>query len=316
MIEQRKISVAPMMAYTDRHFRVLMRLINRQILLYTEMVTTGSLIHGESERHLLFSPIERPLALQLGGSDPLELAKCSQMAEELQYDEVNLNVGCPSDRVRAGQFGACLMKTPSLVADCVSAMSQAVKIPVTVKTRIGVDNQDSYSALQNFVATISAAGCRTFIIHARKAWLKGLSPRQNRTVPPLNYEMVYHLKKDFPDLEIIINGGINTLAEIDHHLQQVDGVMIGRKAYDNPLLLAENPELTPQEVIVNYLPYVLEQLCQGGSLWPMSRHLMGLFQGQRGAKQWRQWLSGWRTQEPNLEKMYETITPVLSEISL
>lgn len=300
----RKLSIAPMMAYTDRHYRVLMRLISRQALLYTEMVTTGFLIHGHHpKRALAYSPIEHPLALQLGGADPAQLAICARMAEDFQYDEVNLNVGCPSDRVNTGQFGACLMKKPELVAECVAAMCAAVKLPITIKTRIGVDHQDSYEQLQFFIRTVAAAGCKTFIIHARKAWLKGLSPRQNRSVPPLQYDLVYQLKRDFPHLELIINGGIKTITEVEHHLQQVDGVMIGREAYDNPFLLAEIDHQffgssivnrSREEVVNQYLPYILDQLAQGESFSRVSRHLMGLFQGQPGARQWRRMLSEWR----------------------
>lgn len=302
------------MAYTDRHYRVLMRLITQKALLYTEMVTTGSLIHGEGSRHLQFSPVERPLALQLGGANPQELAVCARMAEDYQYDEVNLNVGCPSDRVRSGQFGACLMKQPELVAECVAAMRAAIQLPVTVKTRIGVDQQDSYAELCHFIKTIQRAGCQTFIIHARKAWLKGLSPRQNRTVPPLRYEVVYQLKRDFPDLEIIINGGIKTLAEMNAHLQHVDGIMIGREAYDNPFLLADDPNLEREAVVLNYLPYIAEQLNQGVAFWKMSRHLMGMFQGQPGVKQWRRLLSTWREGPTTLNDLQAAISLALPQI--
>ncbi len=304
-----------MMAYTDRHYRVLMRLITRRALLYTEMVTTGSLIHGDGARHLHFSPIERPLALQLGGAAPRDLAICARMAENLEYDEVNLNVGCPSDRVHSGQFGACLMKTPSLVGECVSAMREAVKLPVTVKTRIGVDHEDSYEALTGFIATVKAAGCQTFIIHARKAWLKGLSPRQNRTVPPLRYDVVYQLKRDFPELEIIINGGIKTLEEVGTHLREVDGVMIGREAYDNPFLLAEEPGMARSQVVLDYLPYIADQLTQGVPFWKMSRHLLGIFQGQKGAKQWRHQLSNWRKGPEKLPDLREAMLALLAQIN-
>ena len=301
MTPGQKISIAPMMAYTDRHYRVLMRLLTRSARLYTEMVTTGTLLHVDWQRLLSFSPIERPLALQLGGADPQELSQCARMAQDLHYDEVNLNVGCPSDRVHSGQFGACLMKNPQLVAECVQAMRSSVNLPITVKTRIGVDDQDSYAALQDFVGTVSAAGCETFIIHARKAWLKGLSPRQNRSVPPLRYDVVYQLKQDFPGLTIIINGGIKTWDEINAHLEQVDGVMIGREAYNNPWLLAEDPSISRRKLVLDYLPYIAEQLQNGVPFWKMSRHLMGLFQGQRGAKEWRRCLSQQRS-APDLEK--------------
>ncbi len=315
MTLDRKISIAPMMAYTDRHYRVLMRLITRRALLYTEMVTTGSLIHGDGARHLNFSPIERPLALQLGGAVPRDLALCARMAESLEYDEVNLNVGCPSDRVHSGQFGACLMKTPARVGECISAMREAVKIPVTVKTRIGVDHEDSYEALTAFIETVKAAGCQTFIIHARKAWLKGLSPRQNRTVPPLRYDVVYQLKRDFPELEIIINGGIKTLKDAENHLREVDGVMIGREAYDNPFLLSEEPGLRRSQVVLDYLPYIADQLSQGVPFWKMSRHLMGIFQGQKGAKQWRHQLSNWRKGPEKLPDLQEAMLALLTQIN-
>ena len=311
----RKIAVAPMMAYTDRHFRVMMRLINRTALLYTEMVTTGSLLHGQAARHLAFSSIERPLALQLGGANPQELACCAKMVEDFQYDEVNLNVGCPSSRVHSGRFGACLMKDPQLVAECISAMQAAVTIPVTVKTRIGVDQLDSYAELQQFITTVAQAGCRVFIVHARKAWLKGLSPRQNRMVPPLRYDVVYQLKQDFPHLDIILNGGIKTWDEMNTHLQHVDGVMIGREAYENPWLLAEDPDLEKADVIRHFLPYMAEQLSQGVSLWKMSRHLMGIFQNCRGAKQWRNWLSHWRESPASLEELEAQILPQLPLIT-
>ncbi|MBS0351267.1 MAG: tRNA dihydrouridine(20/20a) synthase DusA [Proteobacteria bacterium] len=288
---ERKISIAPMMSYTDRHFRVLMRLINPKILLYTEMVTTGSIIHGDTFFHLQFSNLERPLALQLGGSNPKDLAHCAKLAEQMGYDEVNLNVGCPSERVFSGQFGACLMKQPELVAECVAAMQSVVKIPITVKTRIGVDQQDSYEQLCHFISRVNQAGCDIFIIHARKAWLKGLSPRENRSIPPLRYDVVYALKKDFPLLSIVINGGVKTWEDIQNHLNYVDGVMIGREAYQNPLFLAEDPKISPESVVLSFTNYMIEQLAQGSALWPMSKHLMNLFQGRRGAKRWRQDIS-------------------------
>ena len=307
----RTIAVAPMMAYTDRHFRVLMRLITRQALLYTEMVTTGSLLHGQPYRHLAFSAVERPLALQLGGAAPAELASCARMAEDFQYDEVNLNAGCPSSRVHSGRFGACLLKDPELVAECMAAMQRAVNIPVTIKTRIGVDEQDSYAELQHFIQTVAQTRCRTFILHARKAWLKGLSPRQNRNVPPLRYDVVYQLKRDFPELEIILNGGIKTREEINSHLQHVDGVMIGREAYENPLLLADAAGLEGAAVVRDFLPYMAEQLNQGVALWKMSRHLMGIFQGCRGAKQWRNLLGSWRENPESLKELEAKILPQL-----
>lgn len=304
-----------MMAYTDRHFRVLMRFINSDLLLYTEMVTAPSLIRGKNAlRNLAYSPMERPLALQLGGADPHELALCAKMAADLGYDEINLNVGCPSDRVHSGHFGACLMKQPELVAECVSAMKAAVAIPVTVKTRIGVDQQDSYQELCQFIDTVHQAGCLTFIIHARKAWLKGLSPHQNRTLPPLRYEVVYQLKKDYPHLEIIINGGIKTWEEIALHLEQIDGVMIGRAAYHNPFFLAENSEASRKEIIIRYLDYVGVQLGANVAFWSMSRHLMSIFQGQPGVKNWRRHLSEWRTSPQNVEELRKAFESLIATL--
>ncbi|OGO91132.1 MAG: tRNA dihydrouridine(20/20a) synthase DusA [Coxiella sp. RIFCSPHIGHO2_12_FULL_42_15] len=297
---QRQLSIAPMMGCTDRHFRYLLRLISRQVLLYTEMVTTSAVIHGDRHHLLGFHPAEHPIALQLGGCDPKALADSALIAQDFGYDEVNLNVGCPSDRVQAGQFGACLMKQPALVAECVNAMQQAVKIPVTVKCRIGVDDQDTYSALVNFILSVADAGCQTFIVHARKAWLNGLSPRENRTIPPLHYEVVYALKKDFPQMEFIINGGISSLMEVKQHLMQVDGVMMGRAAYANPWLFAEADQLffgaeatspSIKAVVLAYLPYVAMQLGAGVKLRAMTRHLVGLFQGCAGARLWRRYLS-------------------------
>ncbi len=307
----RKIAIAPMMAYTDRHFRVLMRLINKNLWLYTEMVTSASLLHGDQARQLAYSPIEKPLALQLGGADPRELAICAKIAEDCGFDEVNLNVGCPSDRVQSGKFGACLMKAPELVAECVAQMQAAVNIPVSVKTRIGVDDRDSYGAFQDFISKVHAAGCHIFIIHARKAWLKGLSPRQNRCIPPLRYEWVYQLKNEFPQLQIVINGGIRTWEEIEKHLLQVDGVMIGREAYDNPLLFAES-KISIQEIVAAYVPYVAQQLQMGTPLKVMSRHLMGLMKGQVGAKEWRRWLSTWQISSPSLAELQNAIAVQLN----
>lgn len=295
------ISIAPMMDYTDRHYRRFMRLITRGTLLYTEMVPTQMLIHGKRWDVLDFSVEEHPLALQLGGSDPTHLAICAARAEALGYDEVNLNVGCPSDRVQAGRFGACLMKEPELVAECVAAMVAAVKIPITVKTRLGVDDLDSYAALKYFITTVAAAGCNTFIVHARKAWLKGLSPKDNRTIPPLCYERVYQLKQDFPHLKIIINGGVKTLAEIEQHLNSVDGVMIGREACNNPYLFADieqrffNPTaeiLTRQQILSHYQTYMQHQQQEGVSSRLLLRPLLGLFHNQPNAREWRGKLSG------------------------
>jgi tRNA-dihydrouridine synthase A len=296
----RTISVAPMMACTDRHFRYLARLISRHAMLYSEMITTGALLQGNALRFLAYDAAEHPLALQLGGCVPTDMARCARLAEEVGYDEVNINVGCPSDRVKAARFGACLMAEPEVVADCVAAMHAAVKIPVTVKTRIGIDSRDSFEALANFIEVVSAAGCETFVIHARKAWLKGLSPRENRELPPLRCDMVYLCKRAFPGLEIIINGGIKTLAQAREHLTLVDGVMLGRAAYHNPYLLAEidrsfydalNAVPTRDQVLERYLLYVEVQRAQGVPLGRITPHLMGLFQGQPGARAWRRYLS-------------------------
>lgn len=298
----RTLSIAPMMACTDRHYRYFMRLITRETLLYTEMVTTGAVIHGNRARLLRYSPEEHPLAIQLGGSDPNALAQAAKIAEDLGYAEINLNVGCPSDRVQSGHFGACLMKTPDLVASCVKAMTDAVSIPVTVKTRLGVDDLDTFEFCVDFIKTIAEAGCQTFILHARKAWLQGLSPAENRTIPPLRYDWVYQLKTLFPHLEMILNGGVMDLAQAKMHLQYVDGVMIGRAAYANPFLFARadqdfypdaNACMTPdqQDVVLAYLPYVDRELAAGTRLRALTRHLVGLFQGIPGARSWRRYLS-------------------------
>jgi tRNA-dihydrouridine synthase A len=296
----RTISIAPMMACTDRHFRYLARLMSRHVLLYTEMLTTGAVIHGDRDKLLGYNDAEHPIALQLGGSDPKALAQSAAIGADFGYDELNLNVGCPSDRVQAGRFGACLMKEPELVADCVDTMKAVVDIPVTIKMRTGVDDQDSYEALCQFVTTVSKAGCQTFIVHARKAWLKGLSPRENRNVPPLQYDLVYRLKHDFPELEIIINGGVKTMEDTQTQLNHVDGVMIGREAYSNPGLIAQfdalcdskAPELTDIKAIIKaYLPYAGGQLAKGAKLRSLTRHLVGCFQGEPGARYWRRYLS-------------------------
>jgi tRNA-dihydrouridine synthase A len=293
------ISVAPMMDCTDKHDRYFLRLIAPDILLYTEMITAYALLHGDREYLLGFHPAEHPVALQLGGSDPRLLADCTKMGEAFGYDEINLNVGCPSPRVSSGRFGACLMLEPALVADCVAAMRAKVKIPVTVKCRIGIDDVDSYESLHAFIRLVASAGCSTFIIHARKAWLKGLSPKQNRDIPPLSYETVWRIKQDFPELTIIINGGIKTLADIDAQLPHVDGVMIGRAAYSNPYLLADiqakylnnHDILSRYEVVKKCLPYVGDQVRNGVKLTAITRHILGLFQGLRGASAWRRYLS-------------------------
>lgn len=295
----RTFSIAPMLDWTDRHYRYFARLMSSQALLYTEMVTTGAILHGRGD-YLAYNEEEHPLALQLGGSNPADLAACAKLAAERGYDEVNLNVGCPSDRVQNGRFGACLMAEPELVAECVSAMKQVVDIPVTVKTRIGIDEQDSYEFLTQFIDTVKAAGCEEFIIHARKAWLQGLSPKENREIPPLDYERAYQLKRDYPELNISINGGVKTLAECQTHLQHLDGVMVGREAYQNPYILAEvdqklcgmdTPVISRDAVLEKLLPYIEKHLQQGGRLNHITRHIIGLYQGEVGSRVWRRYLS-------------------------
>lgn len=296
----RRFCVAPMLDWTDRHCRYFYRLLSRQALLYSEMVTTGAILQGNQQQHLQFNSEEQPVALQLGGSNPLDLALCAKIAEDYGYDEVNLNVGCPSDRVQNGRFGACLMAESALVAECVAAMREAVSIPVTVKSRIGIDDRDSYAELTQFVADVAAGGCETFIIHARKAWLSGLSPKQNRHIPPLRYDVVFQLKQDFPQLEIIINGGIDSLDAAESLLKHVDGVMLGREVYHNPYILSEVdsrlfgdnfPLKTRQDVILALIPYVQQQMHQGVRLNTIARHLLGLFHGMEGARAWRRHLS-------------------------
>lgn len=290
-----------MMDCTDRHDRYFLRLIAPHVLLYTEMVTSNALIYGDPQRFLMFDPLEHPIALQLGGNEPQKLEQCAKLGADFGYDEINLNVGCPSARVKSGQFGACLMLDPVLVAECVSAMCRVVTVPVTVKCRIGVDEHDSYAELQQFIATIAQAGCEIFIIHARKAWLNGLSPKQNRQVPPLRYDVVKQIKEDFSQLTIIVNGGIKTLPEIATHLKYADGVMIGREAYANPFFLAEVEEeyfpnsvvdiTTRQTIIEKFIPYVARELANKTRLTSMTRHILGLFQGQAGARVWRRYIS-------------------------
>jgi tRNA-dihydrouridine synthase A len=301
----RRLSVAPMMDWTDRHCRVFHRQITRHTWLYTEMVTTGALVYGDVARHLQFNDEEHPVALQLGGSDPFDLATSARLGQQWGYDEINLNCGCPSERVQKGAFGACLMAEPQLVADCVKAMRDAVTIDVTVKHRIGIDHNESYDFVRDFVGTVADAGCKTFIVHARNAILKGLSPKENREVPPLRYEVAYQLKRDFPDFEFIVNGGIATLAEIDQHLLHLDGVMLGREAYHNPYLMAQfdqryygddtAPVKTREEVLAAMIPYITAQLQKEGGrglkLNSITRHLLGLMQGLAGARRFRQMLS-------------------------
>ena len=297
---ERLISVAPMMDWTDRHDRFFLRLISRHALLYTEMVTTGAVLHGDRERLLGFDESEHPVAVQLGGSEPAALAEAARIAADFGYDEVNLNVGCPSDRVQSGRFGACLMREPDLVARCVEAMREAVSVPVTVKCRIGVDEQEPEDALPAMARAVREAGCETLIVHARKAWLEGLSPKENRDIPPLDYPLVYRLKQSMPGMEIIINGGIATLGEAADHMAHVDGAMLGRAAYQNPYLLAEadarfyGEKAAPRsrlEVLEAFLPYVERERARGTHLHAMTRHILGLFQGQPGARAFRRHIS-------------------------
>ncbi len=296
----RRLSVAPMMDCTDRYDRAFLRCITRRTLLYTEMVVAEAVLHGDLERLLGFDAVEHPVALQLGGSDPDKLARASRIAEEAGYDEINLNVGCPSDRVQSGRFGACLMAEPELVADCVSAMIGAVEVPVTVKCRIGIDDMDDVGTLPAFVERIARTGCTSFTVHARKAWLQGLSPKENRDIPPLRYDVVHATKQRFPDLEIAINGGIPDLDAALEQLELVDGVMLGRAAYHTPYVLAEADRRifgdegevpTRHEVVARFLPFVERHLEEGVPLHRMTRHIIGLFQGLPGARAWRRHLS-------------------------
>ncbi len=297
----RAFSIAPMMDWSDRHCRYFWRLLTKQSLLYTEMITTGALIHGDAAAHLEFNDIEHPIAVQLGGNDPQDLATSAKLCEQRGYDEVNLNVGCPSDRVKSGAFGACLMNEPQTVANGIKAMRDAVDIPVTIKCRIGVDDNDSYEALREFVDINREAGCEVFIIHARKAWLTGLSPKENREIPPLDYPRVFQLKKDFPDLTIVLNGGLKTLDDCSDTLKQLDGVMIGREAYQNPYMLHDVDSViykqpdqqfsSAMEVAHGFAEYIESQLNQGVRLNHMTRHLLGLFNGQPGARAFRRHLS-------------------------
>jgi tRNA-dihydrouridine synthase A len=295
-----RLCVAPMMDWTDRHDRYFLRLITRRARLYTEMITTGALIHGDRARLLRFDDAEHPVALQLGGSEPDALARCAEFGVAAGYDEINLNCGCPSDRVQEAQFGACLMKDPARVAASVAAMRAACGVPVTVKCRIGVDDTEEYAFLREFVSTIAATGCDTFIVHARKAWLSGLSPKENREVPPLRYDVVYRLKQDFPALRIVINGGIRSLEACDEHLRHVDGVMLGREAYENPWLLADaDPQLfgdapvhgNRADTLRRMLPYVERELASGTPLKHITRHVLGLYRGQPGGRAFRRVLS-------------------------
>ncbi|WP_304171004.1 tRNA dihydrouridine(20/20a) synthase DusA [Phenylobacterium aquaticum] len=294
-----RLSVAPMMDWTDRHCRAFHRGLSSRALLYTEMVTTGAVLHGDRERLLGFDAVEHPVALQLGGSDPADLAAAARIGADLGYDEINLNVGCPSDRVQSGRFGACLMREPELVAECMAAIGAAVAVPATVKCRIGVDDQDAEASLFGLVDLCAQAGVSHFIVHARKAWLKGLSPKENRDIPPLDYELVYRLKRARPDLTIAINGGIADLDAAEAHLGQVDGVMLGRAAYHNPGLLGavdrrmfgEDREVGAAEAVELYKPYIAARLAEGVHLAAMTRHMLGLFHGMPGARSWRRILT-------------------------
>ena len=292
-----RLSVAPMMDWTDRHCRYFHRLITRHTRLYTEMVTTGALLHGNVPRHLDFNVEEHPVALQLGGSEHHDLAACAKLAQQWGYDEVNLNCGCPSERVQRGAFGACLMAEPNTVADGVKAMRDAVDLPVTVKHRIGIDHTESYAFVRDFVGTVAHAGCEVFIVHARNAWLKGLSPKENREVPPLRYEMVYQLKRDFPQLTIVLNGGVTTNDQVAEHLAHVDGVMLGREAYHNPWVMAEwderfygaAPQALDRAALESLMVGYMERVVASGEPWShVSRHMLGLWNSTPGARKWRQ----------------------------
>lgn len=294
-----RFSVAPMLDWTDKHCRYFLRLMSKHSVLYTEMVTTGAIIYGKGD-YLSFNQQEHPVVLQLGGCDPSDMTKCAVLAQEKGYDEVNINVGCPSDRVKNGSFGACLMSTPKIVADCVAEMQRNLDIPVTVKCRIGIDDMDDDEGLTQFVEPIANAGCNHFVVHARKAWLQGLSPKQNRDIPPLNYERVYRLKAQYPDLFISINGGISDLYNAKEHLKEVDGVMMGREVYSNPYIMSlvddqiynvKTQAITRAEVVNQMTTYIERQIQVGARVWHIARHMLGLFQGQAGGKIWRRYLS-------------------------
>ncbi len=289
-----------MMDWTDRHCRVFHRTLTRHAMPYTEMVTAQAIKHGDREKLLGFDRVEQPVALQLGGSDPLLLGEAAKIGEDFGYAEINLNVGCPSDRVQGGHFGACLMAEPQLVADCIAAMRSAVKIPVTVKCRIGIDDQDEEQGLQTFIETVAATGCETFIVHARKAWLQGLSPKENREIPPLNYDRVHRLKKSLPHLQIHLNGGLETVQQAMPHLDELDGVMLGRTAYHMPWILSDvdplfagvaSPCLTRRDAVLAMIPYIDEHVSQGLFLHRITRHMLGLYHGQPGGRMWRQIIS-------------------------
>ncbi len=313
----RRFCIAPMLDWTDRHERFFLRLITQSSLLYTEMITTGALLHGDRPRHLNFNDEEHPVAVQLGGSNPSDLASCASMVEDYGYDEINLNVGCPSNRVQSGMFGACLMAQPELVAECVAAMQNAVNIPVTVKHRIGIDENETVEELFEFVETVAKSGCKTFIVHARKAWLNGLSPKENRDIPPLRYDVVHQLKQTMPQLEIIINGGICDLETAKNQLQYVDGVMMGREVYHNPYILADvdqlfyqskRPLITRQQIIESMFPYIEKELASGIRLHSITRHILGLYNGLPGAKKWRRFLSENATKrEAGIDVLHEAL---------
>ena len=298
-LSDHRFCVAPMMDWTDRRCRALHRTLSKRARLYTEMVTTGAVLHGDRERLLGFDPAEHPVALQLGGSDPADLAASARIGEDLGYDEINLNVGCPSDRVQSGRFGACLMREPELVAECMAAIGHAVSVPATVKCRIGVDDQTPEASLFRLVDLCTEAGVRTFVVHARKAWLQGLSHKENRDIPPLDYPLVYRLKRERPELTVVVNGGIATLEDAETHLAHVDGVMLGRAAYHEPALLGEvdrrffgeGADLTPEAAVRRYLPYVRARLGEGVHLAAMTRHMLGLFHARPGARAWRRILT-------------------------
>ncbi|MDA7742499.1 tRNA dihydrouridine(20/20a) synthase DusA [Francisellaceae bacterium] len=302
----RTLCIAPMLDWTDRHYRYFMRLISKRCMLYTEMINAKAILHGDPHRFLDYSECENPLTLQLGGNDPKELSQCAKIAESWGYDEVNLNVGCPSDRVQSGAFGLCLMKTPHIVADCIKAMKDAADIPISIKCRIGYDNEDSYEALHNFIQTAVDAQVDFICIHARKGWLNGLSPKENRTIPELNYQTVYDIKKDFPNTPIGINGGIESLGQATEHLKQVDSVMVGRAAYHDPYSLIEtdtrlyndqSAPLSRLDIIENMIAYIESRLKNGVRLNHMTRHVLGLFQGQPGARAFRRYISENATQK-------------------
>lgn len=312
-------SVAPMLDWTDRHCRYFYRVMSKKAVLYTEMVTTGAIIYGKGD-YLQFDESEHPVVLQLGGSDPADMAKAAVKAQEYGYDEVNINVGCPSDRVQNGRFGACLMAEPDTVSGCLDAMQQACDLPVTVKSRIGIDDFDSYEFLTEFINTIKDAGCQHFIVHARKAWLKGLSPKQNREVPPLDYQRVYQLKNDFPELTFSINGGIQTLEQAQQHLAKTDGVMIGRGVYQNPFIMQQvdekiygqaNSTMTRFDVIEHMSAYMERETAQGATSWHIARHMLGLFNGQPKARVWRRFLSENARQYPQGSELLKRAADIM-----